>query len=89
MSTSARVERLSTVMVPVSDQDRGIEFYRDKLGFELRTDTPMGRGERWVEVAPPSGETTIALVLRERAKRSASTPGWPSGRETSTATMHG
>jgi catechol 2,3-dioxygenase-like lactoylglutathione lyase family enzyme len=61
-SSAARVERLATVMVPVSDQDTGIEFYRDKLGFELRADIPMGRGERWVEVAPPGGETTVALV---------------------------
>jgi catechol 2,3-dioxygenase-like lactoylglutathione lyase family enzyme len=61
-SGAARVDRLATVMVPVSDQDRGIEFYREKLGFELRADIPMGRGERWVEVAPPGGETTVALV---------------------------
>jgi len=60
--TTARVANLATVMVPVADQDRGIEFYRDRLGFELRADIPMGRGERWVEVAPPGGETTVALV---------------------------
>ena len=62
-SEPAKVDRLSTVMIPVSDQDRGIAFYRDRLGFELRADIPMGRGERWVEVAPPSCETTVALVL--------------------------
>jgi catechol 2,3-dioxygenase-like lactoylglutathione lyase family enzyme len=61
-SNTARVDRLATVMVPVSDQDKGIEFYRDRLGFEVRADIPMGRGERWVEVAPPAGETTVALV---------------------------
>src|ERR671937_209258 len=49
-------------MVPVSDQDRALEFYLDKLGFEKRTDTPYGEGERWVEVAPPGAETTVALV---------------------------
>ncbi len=59
---AAHVDRLATVMVPVSDQDGAIEFYRDRLGFELRSDTPMGSEERWVEVAPPSGETTVALV---------------------------
>ena len=61
-SGAAAVDRLATVMVPVSDQDAGIAFYRDRLGFELRADIPMGRGERWVEVAPPGGETTVALV---------------------------
>jgi catechol 2,3-dioxygenase-like lactoylglutathione lyase family enzyme len=49
-------------MVVVSDQDRAIEFYTDKLGFELRGDTPYGEGDRWVEVAPPGASTRIALV---------------------------
>jgi catechol 2,3-dioxygenase-like lactoylglutathione lyase family enzyme len=55
---------VATVIVPVSDQDRAIEFYLDKLGFEKRTDVPFGKteGERWVEVAPPGAATTIAIV---------------------------
>jgi catechol 2,3-dioxygenase-like lactoylglutathione lyase family enzyme len=60
--TSTRITQVGTVMVPVSDQDRALEFYLDKLGFEKRTDTPYGEGERWVEVAPPGAPTTIALV---------------------------
>jgi catechol 2,3-dioxygenase-like lactoylglutathione lyase family enzyme len=58
-----RITEIGVVMVPVSDQDRAIEFYTEKLGFELRGDTPFGEGERWVEVAPPGGTTRIALVL--------------------------
>ena len=50
-------------MIPVTDQDQAIEFYLEKLGFEKRADTPFGRDERWVEVAPPGAATTIALVL--------------------------
>ena len=60
--TRTRITQVGTVMVPVSDQDRAIEFYLDKLGFEKRTDTPFGDGDRWVEVAPPGAATTIALV---------------------------
>lgn len=56
------VTQVGTVMVPVSNQDQALEFYLDKLGFEKRTDTPYGEGERWVEVAPPGAATTIALV---------------------------
>jgi catechol 2,3-dioxygenase-like lactoylglutathione lyase family enzyme len=56
------ITQVGTVMIPVSDQDRAIEFYVDKLGFEKRGDTPYGDGERWVEVAPPGAATTIALV---------------------------
>jgi catechol 2,3-dioxygenase-like lactoylglutathione lyase family enzyme len=60
--TKTSITHVGTVMVPVSDQDRALEFYLDKLGFEKRTDTPYGEGERWVDVAPPGAATTIALV---------------------------
>ena len=53
---------VGTVMVTVRDQDRAIEFYTEKLGFELRGDTPYGEGERWFEFAPPRAATTVALV---------------------------
>jgi catechol 2,3-dioxygenase-like lactoylglutathione lyase family enzyme len=61
-TTSTRITQVGTVMVPVSDQDRAIAFYTDKLGFELRADIPFGDGDRWVEVAPAGAATTIALV---------------------------
>ncbi len=57
-----RITEVGTVIVPVSDQDRAIEFYTQKLGFELHGDTPYGDGDRWVSVAPPGAATTIALV---------------------------
>lgn len=56
------VTHLRTVGIPVSDQDRALEFYVDALGFEKRLDVPFGEGRRWVEVAPPGAETTIALM---------------------------
>jgi catechol 2,3-dioxygenase-like lactoylglutathione lyase family enzyme len=52
---------ISLVVVPVSSQDRSIEFY-ERLGFEKRTDIAMGGGYRWVEVYPPIGTTGIALA---------------------------
>jgi len=57
------VTQVGTVMLPVADQDRAIEFFTGKLGFELRSDTPFGDGDRWVEVAPSGAATTVALVL--------------------------
>jgi catechol 2,3-dioxygenase-like lactoylglutathione lyase family enzyme len=61
--TSTQITQVGTVMVPVTDQDRAVAFYLDKLGFEKRADIPFGDGERWVEVAPAGAATTIALVL--------------------------
>src|SRR5438093_8048326 len=60
--TRTHITHVGAVIVPVGDQDRALEFYLDKLGFEKRVDTPYGEGERWVEVAPPGAATTIALV---------------------------
>jgi catechol 2,3-dioxygenase-like lactoylglutathione lyase family enzyme len=61
-TSSTRITQVGTVMVPVSDQDRAIEFFTDKLGFEKRADIPFGKGDRWVEVAPVGAATTVALV---------------------------
>jgi catechol 2,3-dioxygenase-like lactoylglutathione lyase family enzyme len=52
------------VAVPVSDQDRALTFYADKLGFEVRADIPYGEGSemRWIEVAAPGSATPLAIV---------------------------
>jgi catechol 2,3-dioxygenase-like lactoylglutathione lyase family enzyme len=60
--TGTRIAEVGTVMVPVSDQDKALEFYTEKLGLEKRTDTPYGEGDRWIDVAPEGAATTIALV---------------------------
>ena len=60
--SKTRITQVGTVIVPVSDQERAIEFYVDKLGLEKRQDTPYGEGSRWVEVAPAGADTTVALV---------------------------
>jgi catechol 2,3-dioxygenase-like lactoylglutathione lyase family enzyme len=61
--SGTRITQVGPVMIPVSDQDRAIAFFVETLGFEKRSDTPFGRGDRWVEVAPPGATTTLALVL--------------------------
>jgi predicted enzyme related to lactoylglutathione lyase len=62
MSTTATgIRGISLVIVPTTDQDRAIEFYQS-IGFEKRTDVPMGDKYRWVEVYPPEGQTGVALA---------------------------
>ena len=61
-NTKTRISQIGTVVVPVSDQERAIEFYVETLGFEKRADVPMGDSYRWVEVAPAGAVTTIAIV---------------------------
>ena len=73
-TTTTHITHVGTVIVPVSDQDRALEFYLDKLGFEKRSDIRYGKDERWVEVAPAGATTTIALI--------APRPGEPTGIDT-------
>jgi catechol 2,3-dioxygenase-like lactoylglutathione lyase family enzyme len=79
-STKTRVDKIATVVIPVSDQDREIEFYVEQLGFEKRIDVPFGNGYRWVEVAPGDAATTIALAPPPE--------GTPSGKRETGISLH-
>ncbi|GMA61984.1 VOC family protein [Alicyclobacillus fastidiosus] len=47
--------------IPVTDQERALQFYTEKLGCEVLTDQPFGNGTRWIEVAWPERETAFVL----------------------------
>jgi catechol 2,3-dioxygenase-like lactoylglutathione lyase family enzyme len=51
---------LEVVVVPVSDVDRAIAFYRDQLGFNLDHDTRAG-DQRFVQLTPPGSGCSIVL----------------------------
>ena len=59
---TSRITEVGTVFVPVTDQDRALEFYVGVLGFEKRIDFVYGGEHRWIEVAPPGAANTISLV---------------------------
>jgi catechol 2,3-dioxygenase-like lactoylglutathione lyase family enzyme len=61
-TTQTRVNKIANVCLPVADQDRAVEFYVDKLGFEMRVDVPFEGTLRWIEVGLPGQPTTIALA---------------------------
>jgi catechol 2,3-dioxygenase-like lactoylglutathione lyase family enzyme len=60
--TQTHIAQVGTVIVQVSDQDRALAFFTDKLGFEKRTDVPYAGDQRWLDVAPPGADTTVAIV---------------------------
>ena len=55
------ITQVATVGVFVRDQQRALDFYTQKLGFELRRDEPMSPDARWIEVAPPGAQTAVVL----------------------------
>jgi catechol 2,3-dioxygenase-like lactoylglutathione lyase family enzyme len=59
---ASKVNKIATVIVPVSDQDKALDFYVGTLGFEKTVDVPFGGEYRWIEVGLPGESTTIALA---------------------------
>ena len=46
----------------VGDYDEAIAFYRDKVGFALIEDAPLGGTKRWVVMSPATGGAALLLA---------------------------
>lgn len=53
--------RLHVSSVFVDDQEHALRFYTDVLGFEPRTDIPLGNGDRWLTVGAPGQDVELLL----------------------------
>jgi catechol 2,3-dioxygenase-like lactoylglutathione lyase family enzyme len=58
------IRRMSHATVFVANQDEALEFYRDKLGFEIRTDAKVSDEFRWLTVGPKT-QPDFEIVLME------------------------
>ncbi|MGQ0733378.1 MAG: VOC family protein [Acidobacteriota bacterium] len=58
------IRSIKFVSVPVTDQDRALEFYTTKLGFRIVTDQPFDDRQRWIELAIPKAETRLVLFTQ-------------------------
>jgi len=47
--------------IPVTNQERALAFYTEKLGFRLLTDQPFSAEQRWIELGIPGAEARIVL----------------------------
>ena len=52
---------IHTTPLPHDDPEASLAFYRDALGFEVRTDVGSGR-MRWITVGPPGQPGTSVLL---------------------------
>ena len=62
MSSAPAITGIHTIGVPVSDQDKALEFYVGVLGLSVRMNAPMGGGRRWIEVGPEGAGPSVALI---------------------------
>jgi catechol 2,3-dioxygenase-like lactoylglutathione lyase family enzyme len=53
--------KIELIHVPVSDVDRAIEFYVDKVGFNLDHDQRVSDDLRFVQLTPPGSACSIAI----------------------------
>ena len=55
------IQQIATVAVYVEDQERALEFWRDRVGFEMRRRESMGNAGSWLEVAPKGAGSRLVL----------------------------
>jgi predicted enzyme related to lactoylglutathione lyase len=53
--------RIELIFVPVTDVDRAIEFYVEKVGFTLDMQARVNDEVRFVQVTPPTSACSIAF----------------------------
>lgn len=63
-------QRLSLTALLVDEYDTALSFSIGKLGFDLREDTALSDGKRWVVVAPhgAAGGLLLARAVGERQR---------------------
>jgi catechol 2,3-dioxygenase-like lactoylglutathione lyase family enzyme len=54
--------RIKLISLFVDDQEKGLRFYTEVLGFEKKRDFPAGGG-RWISVVSREGPDDLELVL--------------------------
>ena len=59
------IKAIKFVSVPVTDQDRALEFYTKTLGFRVITDSPFDGTQRWIELSIPRAGTKVVLFTAQ------------------------
>lgn len=57
-------QRIAHIAIVVKDYDEAIDFYVNKLEFQLLEDTKLSEEKRWVIVAPPGAKECCLLLAK-------------------------
>jgi lactoylglutathione lyase len=60
------IKTIGGTIIYVSNQSRAVEFYTQKLGFEVKSNMQFGEYLKWIEVAPKESNSTLSLVEPNR-----------------------
>jgi catechol 2,3-dioxygenase-like lactoylglutathione lyase family enzyme len=55
------IKRVKFVGLTVKDFDKALDFYTNKLGFEVVSNQLAGPGNRWIELRIPGADTQVVI----------------------------
>ncbi|WP_417813539.1 VOC family protein [Thalassospira alkalitolerans] len=70
---------IGLVTLVVTDYDDAIDFYVNKVGFDLIEDSDMGDGKRWVVISPKGTVETRLLLAKASGETQTSAIGNQTG----------
>lgn len=72
-------QRIAQIALIVDDYDAAIEFYTQKLEFQLLEDTQLIDEKRWVVIAPPGAQECSLLLAKAANEKQAQSIGNQTG----------
>ena len=72
-------QRIAHIALVVRDYDEAIQFYTEKLDFQLLEDTTLSPDKRWVLVAPPGAKECCLLLAKAANEQQAASIGNQTG----------
>jgi catechol 2,3-dioxygenase-like lactoylglutathione lyase family enzyme len=73
------MQKIAHIALVVSDYDEAIQFYTEKLGFELIEDTKLSDTKRWVIIAPRGSDSCNLLLAKAATEEQMSRVGNQTG----------
>ncbi len=72
-------QRIAQIALVVKDYDEAIDFYTNKLDFQLLEDTKIDDKKRWVVIAPPGAKECCLLLAKAANEKQAKSIGNQTG----------
>ena len=72
-------QRIAHITLVVEDYDEAIEFYTQKLDFQLLEDTKLSDEKRWVMLAPKGAKECCLLLAKAANERQSKSIGNQTG----------
>lgn len=72
-------QQIAAITLLVSDYDEAIAWYTRMLGFVLLSDSELGPGKRWVEIAPAGALESRLLLAQVKTESERAAVGQQAG----------